>query len=127
MTSSSLTTLNFDLGTGTGTITNGSLLNLGSGTISIASGTKIIFPTDPSVIGDDYELIGGTIGGINTSNFTLPTAPAGVSYSLSALGGFIDLVVGAPGPASLTWNNTGAGCADQRHDLGYHQQQLEQR
>ncbi|MGA2443003.1 MAG: PEP-CTERM sorting domain-containing protein, partial [Tepidisphaeraceae bacterium] len=102
-------TLNFDLGTGSGTITNGDLLNLGSGTISIASGTVITLGTNPGVAGNDYELIGGTIGGISTSSFTLPAAPAGLAYSLSKLGGFIDLVVSASGPASLTWNNTGAG------------------
>jgi len=104
-------TLNFDLGTGTGTITNGDLLNLGSGTIVIASSTNITLGSDPgiSAAGNDYELIGGTISGISTSSFSLPAAPAGVAYSLSKIGGFIDLVVSSTGPVSLTWNNTGAG------------------
>jgi autotransporter-associated beta strand protein len=110
LTTDNQTTLNFDLGTGSGTITNGDLLILGSGTISIGSGTAITFGTDPGVsaVGNDYELIGGTISGISTGSFTLPTAP-GVTYGLSKIGGFIDLVVNGTGPANLTWNNTGAG------------------
>jgi autotransporter-associated beta strand protein len=109
LTTAAGATLNFDLGTGTGTITNGDLLNLGSGTIIIASSTNITLGTDPGVsaIGNDYELIGGTISGISTSSFSLPAAPAGVAYSLSKIGGFIDLVVaaGVVGPANLTWND----------------------
>jgi autotransporter-associated beta strand protein len=106
LTSSSLTTLNFDLGTGSGTITNGDLLTLGSGTISIGSGTLMTFGGTP-VVGDDYRLIGGSIGGITLSNFSLPTAPAGDTFALSTTvdSGYIDLVVAAAGPPNLTWNN----------------------
>ena len=57
LTSTNLTTLNFDLGTGAGEITNGDLLTLGSGTVSIGSGTLITFGGTP-VAGDDYRLIG---------------------------------------------------------------------
>jgi autotransporter-associated beta strand protein len=107
-------TLNFDLGTGSGTITNGSLLTLGSGTVSIANGTNITLATDPGVsaVGNDYELIGGTIGAISTSSFNLPTAPGGVTYSLSKIGGFIDLVVAAGEPVTLSWDNAGGTAPD---------------
>jgi fibronectin-binding autotransporter adhesin len=102
-------TLNLELGSGAGPeIPNGSLLALGSGTISIGSGTSLVFPNGSSTtIGDDYRLIGGTIGGINLSNFSLPTAPVGQAYSLSTSvdSGYIDLVVAAGGPANLTWND----------------------
>jgi autotransporter-associated beta strand protein len=109
LTSTNLTTLSFELGSGAGPeISNGSLLTLGSGTVSIGSGTSLVFPNGSSTtIGDDYRLIGGTIGGINLLNFSLPTAPAGEAYSLSTGvdNGYIDLVVAASGPANLTWNN----------------------
>ncbi|MGA2443220.1 MAG: autotransporter-associated beta strand repeat-containing protein, partial [Tepidisphaeraceae bacterium] len=115
LTSSNVTTLNFDLGTGSGEITNGDLLTLGSGTVSIGSGTLMTFGGTP-VSGDDYRLIGDTSSGavvnaITLSNFTLPTAPAGLTFALSNSvdAGYIDLVVTPSGPATLTWNNTGAG------------------
>jgi autotransporter-associated beta strand protein len=107
LTTAAGTTLNFDLGTGAGPIiTNGDLLTLGSGTISIASGTLLTL-AGTTVAGDDYRLIGGTIAGITLGNFSLPTAPAGQTYSLSKAvdSGFIDLVVGSTGPATLTWND----------------------
>ncbi len=106
LTTTSSTALNFDLGTGTGTVTNGDLLNLGAGTINIAPGTPITLGGN-TTIGNDYQLIGGAIGGINTNNFSLPSAPSGQSYSLSDIGGFIDLVVGSGvvGPANLTWTD----------------------
>jgi autotransporter-associated beta strand protein len=114
LTTSNLTTLNFDLGTGSGEITNGDLLILGSGTVSIASGTAMTFGGTP-VVGNDYRLIGDGSGGtvvdaINLSNFTLPGG-SGATYALSNSvdAGFIDLVVTSTGPASLTWNNIGAG------------------
>jgi autotransporter-associated beta strand protein len=114
LTSSSLSTLNFDLGTGTGPeITSGDLLTLGSGTVSIASGTAMSFG-GTSVIGDDYRLIGdlssgAVVGAIPLAHFSLPAAPAGQSFSLSASvdPGFIDLVVSSGGPATLVWNNAG--------------------
>jgi fibronectin-binding autotransporter adhesin len=112
LTSSSLTTLDFDLGSGAGPeISNGDLLLLGSGTTSIGSGTNLTFGGPTTVVGDDYRLIGGTLTGITLGNFTLPTAPVGQSYALSTSvdSGFIDLVVsaGAVGPANLSWNNAG--------------------
>jgi fibronectin-binding autotransporter adhesin len=112
LTTSTLTTLAFTLGTGSGTITNGSLLILGSGTVSIASGTAMTFAGTP-VAGNDYQLIGDTssgavVGTIPLTNFTLPTAPAGVSYSLADNSGFIDLDVVSSGPSSLTWNDASA-------------------
>jgi autotransporter-associated beta strand protein len=114
LTSSSLTTLNFDLGTGSGEITNGDLLTLGTGTVSIGSGTAITFGGTP-VAGNDYRLIGDTSGtgavvnAIPLANFSLPTAPVGESFSLSTSvdANFIDLVVSSGGPANLTWNNSG--------------------
>ncbi len=115
LTTSNQSTLNFDLGTGSGVIANGDLLVLGNGTVSIASGTVITFGVDPAYGGVDYCLIGDTSGGavvdgITLANFTLPAAPSGITYSLSDSvdHGYIDLIVGGPGPASnLTWNNTG--------------------
>jgi autotransporter-associated beta strand protein len=113
LTSSSLTTLNFDLGTGTGTITNGDNLILGSGTTSIGSGTLLTFGGTP-VAGNDYQLIGDTsgtgavVGTIPLNHFTLPAAPAGLAYSLALQGNFIDLDVISSGPANLTWNNAAA-------------------
>jgi autotransporter-associated beta strand protein len=114
LTSSSLSILNFDLGSGAGPqITSGDLLTLGSGTVSIAAGTGLTFGGS-SVVGDDYRLIGDTSSGsvvatIPLANFSLPSAPGGQSYSLSNTvdPGFIDLVVSAGGPPALTWNNAG--------------------
>ncbi|MGA2441113.1 MAG: autotransporter-associated beta strand repeat-containing protein, partial [Tepidisphaeraceae bacterium] len=115
LTSTNLTTLNFDLGAGSGEIINGDLLTLGSGTVSIGSGTLMTFG-GTAVWGDDYRLIGDTSSGavvdaITLSNFTLPTAPSGLTFALSNSvdAGYIDLVVAAAGPVSLTWNNIGAG------------------
>jgi autotransporter-associated beta strand protein len=105
LTTNNQTTLNFDLGTGTGTVTNGDELLLGSG--SIASGTMMTFGGTP-VGGNDYRLIGGSIGGINLANFSLQTIPGfALSLSTSVDSGWIDLVVVSTGPASLTWNNAG--------------------
>jgi len=110
LTTTSNTTINFDLGTGTGPeITSNDLLTVGSGT-SIGATTPITFGGTP-VIGDDYRLIGGAISGINVNNFSLPAAPMGDQYYLSNNGvdpGYIDLVAAVAGPQSLTWNN-GAG------------------
>jgi autotransporter-associated beta strand protein len=109
LTTSSLTTLNFDLGTGSGEITNGDLLTLGSGTVSIGASTPITFNGTPT-LGNDYRLIGGTISGVNVNNFSLPAAPGGESYLLSDNGvdpGYIDLVVAA-GAQSLTWTDASA-------------------
>jgi autotransporter-associated beta strand protein len=105
LTSTNLTTLNFDLGSGSGEVTNGDLLTLGSGIVNIGSGTVMTFGGTP-VVGDDYRLIGGAISGINLANFTLPAAPTGETYSLSNTvdNGFIDLVVSSYG-ANIIWTN----------------------
>jgi fibronectin-binding autotransporter adhesin len=126
LTSTNLTTLNFDLGTGVGEITNGDLLTLGSGTVSIGSGTAMTFGGLP-VAGDDYRLIGDLSSGavvdaIPLANFSLPAAPAGLVYSLSNSvdAGYIDLVVVTSGPANLTWNNAGGASPSdgQTWDIG---------
>ncbi len=109
LTTTLLGTLNFDLGTGSGTITNGDLLVLGSGTVSIGSGTVMTFGGTP-VAGDDYQLIGdqsdgSVVGAIPLSNFTLPAASAGLSYSLADNSGYIDLDVTTSGPPNVTWND----------------------
>jgi hypothetical protein len=51
------------------------------------------------------------VDAITLSNFTLPTAPTGLTFALSNTVDpeYIDLVVSPSGPANLTWNNTGAG------------------
>ncbi len=107
------TTLEFQLGTGSGTITNGSQLILtgGAGSATIGTGTNLEF-TGSTAAGNDYELIGDTSGGTVVSglplgNFTLPAAPAGETYSLADVGNFIDLVVASSGPVSLFWDNAG--------------------
>jgi len=116
LTTTSATTLAFDLGTGAGPeITNGDLLILNASTVTIGSNTPLAFTGTP-VAGDDYRLIGdntsgATVDAIPLGNFALPTAPAGLTYALSpgVDSGYIDLVVGTvmTGPQSLTWNNTG--------------------
>ncbi|MGD0138531.1 MAG: autotransporter-associated beta strand repeat-containing protein, partial [Tepidisphaeraceae bacterium] len=118
LTSSNLTTLNIDLGTGSGEIINGDLLILGSGGTTVGSGTLMTFGGTP-VSGDDYRLIGDTSGGtvvnsITLSNFTLPAAPAGLVFALSnhVDTGYIDLVVTPSGPPTLTWDNAGAVSPD---------------
>jgi autotransporter-associated beta strand protein len=109
------TTLEFQLGTGSGTISNGSQLILtgGAGSATIGTGTNLEF-TGSTAAGNDYELIGDTSGGtvvsgLTLANFSLPAAPAGQTYSLADLGDFIDLVVASTGPVSLYWDNLGAG------------------
>jgi autotransporter-associated beta strand protein len=117
LTTASGTNLNFDLGAGPATtigsssvVTNGDLLNLGTTSTNIASGTRITLGSQTPVGGDDYRLIGGTaVSGITLSNFSLPTPPMGDTYALSTAvdPGYIDLVVGVLGPANLTWDNAG--------------------
>jgi fibronectin-binding autotransporter adhesin len=111
ITTNSNTTFDFDLGAPE--VSNsytGDLINiLASGTLSVASGTHIAFGTNPTASGD-YELFEGSFGTPTLSNFVLPTQ-VGDTYSLSttAQNGFIDLVVVSTGPASLYWDNLGAG------------------
>jgi fibronectin-binding autotransporter adhesin len=115
ISTSNLTTLEFQLGTGSGTITNGSQLILtGSpGSATIGTGTNLAF-TGTTAAGNDYQLIGDTssgsvVSGITLADFSLPAAPAGQTYSLGLVGNFIDLVVGSTGPAAVYWDNLGAG------------------
>jgi fibronectin-binding autotransporter adhesin len=114
LTTATTSTLNFDLGSGSGEITNGDLLTLGSAP-TIASGTPLTFG-GTTTIGNDYRLIGDTtsgtiVNGITLGNFSLPAAPMGQSFALSTSvdANYIDLVVtaAASGPANLTWNNAG--------------------
>ena len=98
-------------------MTNGDLLVLGQGSVSIASGTALTFGGVPDP-GDHYRLIADSVGGyivdqVDLSNFTLPSA-TGFSYTLSDSvdPGYIDLIFASTGPASLTWNNTGARATD---------------
>jgi autotransporter-associated beta strand protein len=103
-TSDSFSTLNFDLGTGAGPIiTNGDLLTLGAGTVSIGVATQLSFGGAAPTSGLEYRLIGGNTSGINLANFQLPTAPIGDSFSLVKNSGFIDLLVGTV--PNLEWNN----------------------
>ncbi len=90
ITGSNLTTLNFDLTTPGG---SGDLLTIANG-LTLAPGTAITFGVDPTSDGD-YRLIGGSFGSPTLSYFDLPTAPPGLTYSLSttADSGHIDLVV----------------------------------
>jgi autotransporter-associated beta strand protein len=108
--------LTFDLGTGAGpVITTGDLLVLGSGTNSVANGTRLAFAGSTPIGGDDYRLIGdqssgSVVDGFNLSSFTLPATTGTQTFALSTSvdPGYIDLVVtGNAGPSTLTWNNAG--------------------
>jgi autotransporter-associated beta strand protein len=110
-TTSDPITLDFDLGTGTGIVTNGDLLILGADTIS-GYGMLILTFGGTALPGDDYRLIGGPSGTWLLDAkppllgyFTLPTAPAGESYALSISvdPGYLDLVVtSVPEPATAS-------------------------
>ena len=76
---------------------------IGSGGLTLAPHTVIVFGTDPTATGD-YRLIGGNFGTPALLNFDLPAAPLGESYSLSTTvdSGYIDLVVQpVPEPSTL--------------------------
>ncbi len=94
ITTSNLT-LNFDLTTPGG---NGDLLTITNG-LTVGQGTPITFGTNPPTAPGDYPLIGGNFGTPNLSYFDLPAAPAGETYSLTTVGGYIDLVV-VPEPST---------------------------
>ncbi len=129
LTTSSNTTLDFDLGTPvSGGTYHGDLIELISGSLNAGAGTNIAFGVDPTTNGD-YRLVGGSIGSPTLANFALPAAPAGYSYSLSttADAGFLDLVVAASGPAGGLLGQSRRGIPDQRNYVGQHEQQLEQR
>ncbi len=113
LTTNGLSDLSFDLGvqTGTDTVTLGDLLDIGSIGASIAPGTSITFSSSGLQVGDWFRLIGGSdesalVSSGQLSNFTLPAAPAGETYSLSSTvdPGYIDLVVSAspvPEPTAM--------------------------
>ena len=95
VTTSNLTTLNFDLTTPTG---SGDLLTITNG-LTLAQHTAITFGANPTTNGD-YPLIGGNFGTPTLSYFDLPTAPTGKTYSLIVSQGYIDLMV-VPEPSSF--------------------------
>jgi autotransporter-associated beta strand protein len=93
------TTLLFNLGAPVANNTyNGDLINLGGPGLSVSSGTggmaSISFVTNPTAAGD-YRLFGGTLGSPILTNFSLPAAPVGETYSLTTTAdtGFIDVAV----------------------------------
>jgi fibronectin-binding autotransporter adhesin len=95
LTTAANLTLNFDLTTPGG---SGDLLTIANG-LTVGQGTPITFGTNPTAIGD-YQLIGGSFGTPNLSYFNLPAAPAGEAYSLTTVGGYIDLMV-VPEPSTF--------------------------
>ena len=97
------TTLAFNVGTPlSGGAYNGDMIIIGSGGLSIGSSTAISFAGNPTAAGD-YRLFGGTIGSPTLSNFLLPTAPTGDTYSLTTTAdtGYIDLAVTSSGCSPL--------------------------
>jgi fibronectin-binding autotransporter adhesin len=107
LTTNSATTFNFDLGTGTGIVTNGDTINF-TNSPSIA-GTSLVFNnSSATVIGNDYRLFNGSISSIDPTSIALPAAPAGRTFALSNTvdPGYIDLVVGSSA-FSLFWDNAG--------------------
>jgi fibronectin-binding autotransporter adhesin len=116
LTTTSSTTLNFDLTVPfNGTPSNtGDLIS--AGTLTLGSGTQLAFNITPNASGD-YRLIGyntSTSTGVIAGNFTgIPANTARTSYSLNINGvdpGFIDLVVTNSGSTvNGSWIGTGAG------------------
>ena len=88
---------------------------IGSDGLNIAANTAITFGTNPTAPGEYPLFYGDTtmLAGVDLANFVLPTAPAGLSYSLAEVadmsfepnlppGEFIDLIATAvPEPGSL--------------------------
>ena len=68
LSTSNLTTLNFDLTTPGG---SGDLIVIGSNGLSVSPSTTISFGVNPTIAGD-YRLIGGTIGSPTLADFLLP-------------------------------------------------------
>lgn len=107
------TTFSFNLGAPvSGNSYNGDLIILGGS--GLTGSGNITFVTDPTMSGD-YRLFGGSYGSPTLSNFVLPSAPPGDTYTLSttADSGYLDLVVtGSFNGAGIwvssggtTWNN----------------------
>ena len=89
-TTSGLTDFNFADPT-----TGNDLLSVPGGGLTVNPNTYLSFGTEPTAPGT-YELIADTIDAFTLGNFILPTAPAGVSYSLAQdVSGNVDLVVAA--------------------------------
>jgi autotransporter-associated beta strand protein len=117
LTTAANTTISFDLGNASsGSVaSNGDLFNIGSGTLSIASGTILSFNTSTTTNGVDYRLFGGAgAANLTLGNFTLPTAPNGETFALlpttnTADPGYVDLAVSIIAARNLTWNNAGGG------------------
>ena len=114
LTTSGLTTLAFDLTTPSG---SGDLLVVGANGVTVNPSTNIGFSSLPTTTGN-YRLIEGTIVSGTLSNFVLPAAPRGETYSLSTAAnpGYIDLVVAnalsnptlaATANATLAWAQSG--------------------
>ncbi|WP_395736536.1 autotransporter-associated beta strand repeat-containing protein [Prosthecobacter sp.] len=84
-----------------------------TGALQVGAGTLIDFSStgSPTQAGS-YKLIRYTGVAPTLSNFTLPTAPTGLTYSLSTAtdAGFIDLLItGSYSPISGSWLPTAAG------------------
>ena len=95
LTTSSLTTLNFDLGSPVnGGVYGGDLLMIGSSGLTLSGTAQIVFGGLPNVAGN-YRLLGGALGSPNLTQLVLPSAPGGCGYALSttADAGYLDLVV----------------------------------
>lgn len=110
LTTSSLTTLSFNLGSPlSGGAYTGDLINLSSGSLNASGGGNIAFVTNPTTAGD-YRLIQGSNLGTSWNSLVLPTVP-GETYDLSTTvdAGYLDLVVLTAGvwkqPVSGSWAN----------------------
>ena len=81
---------------------SGDLLSVPGGGLTVNPNTYLTFGTDPTAVGT-YELIADTTDTFTLGNFSLPTAPTGVTYSLATdVSGNVDLVVAAvPEPGTL--------------------------
>ena len=93
LTTSSSTTLNFDLcaPVSSGSY-SGDLIVIGANGLTVNNGTMVSFGTNAPAVGD-YRLFGGNFGMPLASNFSLPPAPMGTIYSLSYMvdSGYYDL------------------------------------
>ncbi len=107
LTTVASSTIDFDLNTGTTsapTSATGDELLL-TGTATIGSGTDLTFD-GTGTIGDYYRIMGGSAISGNiaaiAADFVLPP---GYTLNTAIDPGFIDVLVSASGPASLTWND----------------------
>ncbi len=111
LTTNSNTTLAFDLGSPvSGGTYNGDLITIGAGGLDVSNGATLSFASNPTVVGN-YRLFGGTFAGATQANFTFPTAPSDLTYSLLSPAndsGYFDLVVGYLAQSGQ-WNVNGPG------------------